>query len=211
MRSRCLLVLAAITCAIGADVAGAHEDGDYRWVRPPGGSEDANVQPEGRRAVIDPDDAVDALWTPDLQLHLQWEPGALGDAAVRIDVEPLDAATLGRLPGSLEPAGNAYRIALDPDVHIVPAADVRLRVPHDASSVLWSADGTDWMPLPEPRLRDLTMVTSLETAGFVVAAAPDDARPRWRRLAPFLTWGLLAGGCLWLAAMERGRRARRQR
>lgn len=88
----------------------------YRWVSPPAGIANEGP-PEGATFTLAVDaegSEPDVLFTPDDQVTLVMDRGAIGPApgrdAVTIDVTPLDPATLAPLPGELRPFGNAVRI-----------------------------------------------------------------------------------------------------
>jgi hypothetical protein len=203
----------------------------YRWVSPPPGVPDEG-RPQGAAFVLAVDDEgsePDVLFTPDDQVTLVMDRGAVGPApgrdAVTIDVTPLDPATLASLPGDLRPFGNAVRIDAEGVERFDGQVDVVLLYPeattlHATShEILWSADGTDWRPLETTDTRATQQAqATLEAPGIVVvgavpvphpsASASPDAEEAADGLEPVVVAvvGAVVLIALGVAARRRGRR-----
>jgi hypothetical protein len=156
----------------------------YRWVSPPPGVPDEGP-PQGATFELVVDDEgsePDVVFTPDDQVTLVMDRGAVGPAAgrrsVTIEVTPLDPATLGALPGDLRPFGNAVRIDVPEIERFDGQVDVVLLYPETITfhatrhEILWSPDGTDWRPLDTTDTRATQQAqATLEAPGNVVVGA----------------------------------------
>jgi hypothetical protein len=156
----------------------------YRWVAPPPGVPDEGP-PEGATFTLAVDaegSEPDVLFTPDDQVTLVMDRGAVGPAldrdAVTIEVTPLDPAGFAPLPDDLRPFGNAVRIDAADVERFDGQVDVILLYPetttmHATSHELWwSADGTAWTPLDTTDTRATQQAqATLEEPGLVVVGA----------------------------------------
>lgn len=156
----------------------------YRWVNPPPGVTDEGP-PAGATftlAIDDEGSEPDVVFTPDDQVTLVMDRGAVGPApgrnAVTIEVTPLDAAGFAPLPGDLRPFGNAVRIDATDVARFDGQVDVILLYPETTTlharghELFWSADGTDWEPLPTTDTRATQQAqATLEAPGLVVVGA----------------------------------------
>lgn len=89
----------------------------YQWVKPPAGQEKDNVKPEpatGRIGLDAKGVKNGTIATPDGQFVVTLHPGSIpakaGQNSVKIDVTPLDPATIGKAPDGLSYDGNAYKV-----------------------------------------------------------------------------------------------------
>jgi hypothetical protein len=156
----------------------------YRWVTPPPGVTNEGP-PAGGTFTLTIDDEgsePDVVFTPDDQVTLVMDGGAVGPApgrdAVTIEVTPLDPATLAPLPDGLRPFGNAVRIDVPGVERFAEQLDVNLVYPETTTlhatshELFWSADGTDWEPLPTTDTRATQQAqATLEAPGLVVVGA----------------------------------------
>jgi hypothetical protein len=152
----------------------------YRWVNPPSEVAAANTPPLSRQADLPAQRdrllATD-VWTGDLQATLALSETMLparDRVAVSIAITPLDAAGLGAVPAPLSADGNAYDIALrDGDEDVGPLATpgrVILDVPHQATAVLFSPDGTRWTRLTPTATSASQVEATFGGPGFYLAA-----------------------------------------
>ena len=156
----------------------------YQWVNPPPAFAASNVKPKAGTtdfALTGPPTPQFAS-SPDGQCLLSVPAAAFsphdGDTKVTVTFSPLDAATLGPLPRKVAADGNAYRIdlAYQPSKTPLPnlAADgnVVLTAPHQANSMLYSADGRTWTNLPIQPFGDPTMIgATFHQPGWYLAGA----------------------------------------
>ncbi|MDP9342742.1 MAG: hypothetical protein M3Q23_11765 [Actinomycetota bacterium] len=137
----------------------------YRWVSPPPSLAAGNQPPVAQRFTItmgkrgsDPQ----VISTIDLQATLVLNsaeiPPRTGSTPVELDVTPLAASDVGRLPGVLVVAGNVYRFTAQykgdgkvgplrrstPVTLVYPATPATGHVEH---AVVWSSDGHAWKKL----------------------------------------------------------------
>jgi hypothetical protein len=158
---------------------------------PPELARDNQVPEKAERDVpLGPDGSeVTNTTTPDGQAIASLEAGSVApnppDTAVRLEVVPLDAATLGPLPRNLRPQSNAYRVTIayrpseTPVTRLGKPGTVALTASAHGEVLLHSPDGAQWQetssrPFGESHGR----FTALETTGyFVIATAPPPPRP----------------------------------
>lgn len=180
-----MIVLAWVSASMSPLGRGPLLDGlgplaPYRWVSPP--PDVANEgPPSGATFALVVDERgsePDVLFTPDDQVTLVMDRGAVGPApdrdAVRIEVAVLDPGSFEQLPYDLQPFGNAVRI--DADVERFDGqVDVILLYPESTAlhatshELLWSADGTDWTRLETTDTRATQQAqATLEAPGIVV-------------------------------------------
>lgn len=194
----------------------------YRWVSPPPDLAASNQAPEGVTypIALQPDGSgVAAVTTPDLQVSLVFQPGAIdakeGQSSAEITVSPQDPGVFGAPPAGLEIRGNVYQVGAtyQPGATPVPAFDPKVQValaypapPNPAGEsreVLYSADGQQWTrlesidsPAQHKVGADLTGPGYLAVGGPSVAAAPDGGGGLHQFLVPgiIILAGLLAIG-----------------
>jgi hypothetical protein len=136
----------------------------YRWVSPPPGQISSNQKPASKRAALDltKDGGAGFVTTSDGQVNViigkNAFPPVAGQTSVRITIEPLNPATLGRPPVGATITGNAYLIsaAYEPDGkpvgYLSAPVTIVLIYPALASSgltppqhtILRSFDGRSW-------------------------------------------------------------------
>jgi hypothetical protein len=155
--------------ARGPLLDGGQSQQPYHWVHPPTSLASTNVAPSSATADVPlgpkGSRALPGLVTSDKQVILILAAGVIpphgSDTQVRIDITPVDPATLSSLGGSLEPFGNAYRVtgtylpSKTPVSKLAPSKklDVVLAYPVTASlyaqkhKILFSPTGTDWLAL----------------------------------------------------------------
>jgi hypothetical protein len=182
-----------IAAAATASVSGHHilplfegigPPSPYQWVNPPPAFAASNVKPKAGSidlALTGPRQPQFSA-SPDGQCLLSVPAAAFsphdGDTKITVTVTPLDAATLGPLPRGVAADGNAYQIdlAYQPSKTPLPslAADgnVVLTAPHQANSMLYSADGRTWTSLPIQPFGDPTMIGAIfHQPGWYLAGA----------------------------------------
>jgi hypothetical protein len=156
----------------------------YQWVNPPPAFAASNVKPKAGTTdltLTGPRQPQFAS-SPDGQCLLSVPAAAFsphdGDTKITVTVTPVDVATLGPLPQGVAADGNAYRIdlAYQPSKTQLPslAADgnVVLTAPHQANSMLYSADGRTWTNLPVQPFGDPTMIgATFHQPGWYIAGA----------------------------------------
>jgi hypothetical protein len=138
----------------------------YRWVSPPPGQDSSNQQPASKRASLDltKDGGAAFVTTSDGQVNVivgkNTFPPVAGQTSVRITVQPLDPAKLGRPPGGTVVAGNAYLISAvyepggKPVGYLSAPVTLTLIYPAVASSgltpprhtIIRSFNGRSWQP-----------------------------------------------------------------
>jgi hypothetical protein len=153
----------------------------YRWVTPPPEFAKTNVAPSSATTdlSIGPkgSQALPGLVTSDKQAILILPAGVIpphgSDTQVRLDITPVDPATLSSLGGSLKPFGNAYRITASylpskaPVSKLAPVKklDVVLEYPVTANlyaqkhKLLFSPTGATWLAL---KTTDLVAMQQVE-------------------------------------------------
>lgn len=200
--------LIAGTCAVGVFLAGAALSGwlsplarrplldglsappPYNYVSPPPGAPSRRQPASGTFDVklTSAGSKADVFATGDVQFTLVAERGMADpsddDASVVLEVEPLDPATAGPLPGDLEPQGNVYLLSgsYDPSgrpLHRFSApSQVILAYPaqpgaHQKHTLLFSSDGTGWEQLKTTDVPNLQQAgADIRAPGSVVVAAP---------------------------------------
>jgi hypothetical protein len=140
----------------------------YRWM----GDDDA---PSGRDATLT--QAVSSVWTADLQAVLTMAPEVLGDG-MTVAITPREARALAELPAGLFADGNVYEISIDAEAAVTGQLDLVL--PHDATTVLVSADGESWSVVPTATFSPGHASVPLRGGGLFLAAtdhAVDAGRP----------------------------------
>jgi hypothetical protein len=158
----------------------------YRWVNPPPELASGNLAPESGSGEVPltkkGSDAV-SVATADRQASLVFAPNAVtpraGEKKVRVLIDPLDPATLGRAPKGLEYDGNAYRFEAsyarsgEPIALAGPPLTVVLRYALGATE-LFRREGNVWVTV-----KTLSGGGPLEIAGdttalgtFVAAGPP---------------------------------------
>jgi hypothetical protein len=163
----------------------ASHGGSYGWVKPPKELAKGNRPPDSGQARISfgaqgsaPADAE----TPDGQVMASIPAGAVPrhpfDAAARLEVRPLDSATLGPLPAGLRPESNAYQvtIAFLPTGDLVPGlatpGTVGLTAAAPADTLLFAADGRTWREVEAKPLNRANALTGPFTqTGYYLAAS----------------------------------------
>jgi hypothetical protein len=209
---RLLLVLSAVA-VVGSAPAVAHppvSSSDYRWVDPPSSRASDNLAPEGRRATLPAHSAIQAFWTPDLQLTMEWSKDGLGAAEATIDVQPLDPATLAALPGTRRPNGNAYRIELLPAGRFSEPARLVLAVPYGGTAAVFhSVDGRAWTRLPSIDTEDGAAGAAMVADGYVLASIDADVAGGGGRGPTLLAAALVLAAVAQAAHLVRRGRLRR--
>ena len=169
----------------------------YRWVEPPPDLAAGNQEPSGGSFKVDltrKGSTAGAFSTPDSQATVIVSegsvPAAEGEERVRIELTPLDPATLGPPPSGLEFAGNAYRVTAtyepgEEDVAEVTAgADQRVVLVYPAAAsepghqevtILSSGDGESWTRLDtnDATVQQQAQATFKQFGYFVVARPPE--------------------------------------
>ena len=194
----------------------------YRWVSPPPDLAASNQAPEAVTypIALQPDGSgVAAVSTPDLQVSLVFQPGAIaaeqGQSSADITVSPQDPGVFGAPPAGMEVRGNVYQVgatyqpggtpvsAFDPKVQVALAYPAPVNPAGENREVLYSTDGQQWTrlesidsPAQHKVGADMTGPGYLAVGGPSVAAAPDDEGGLSRFLLPaiIILAGLLAIG-----------------
>lgn len=161
----------------------------YRWVSPPKGFTD-NRQPDAvtNQIPLDPvrGTAEVNTSTADQQATVIVKQGSVAprppDAAVAVEIRPLDPATLGPLPDGLRPASNAYRVTLryqpsgEPVAALAVPGIVGLSASVESEALLRSDDGRAWQQiLSRPFGANHGHFGDLSTSGYFVMAARPSA------------------------------------
>ncbi len=161
----------------------------YQWVHPPPELANGNVTPKPSTTDIAATAATTkaaAAFTADGQCVVNFSVGAFSphdrDITVRATITPLDPAALGPLPPGSAADGNAYRIELTyqpsntPVGALAVAGDVFLTIPHDATDLLYSADGRTWTTVPHTGVSSGSAVgATFSRPGWYLAVAPPTA------------------------------------
>lgn len=190
-RARAALIAAAVVVgAAGASSpAGAHPGSlvPYRWVNPPPEASATNEPPMGREAELPADGErllATEVWTGDLQavVSMPDEPlPARPRTGVAFAITPLDHGALGRLPAGRFGVGNAYRFELRDggvDVGQLDAPGrVILAVPHPATTVLFSDDGSEWQALDTSAGTPFEVDAPFARPGYYLAAGDHPLGP----------------------------------
>jgi hypothetical protein len=162
----------------------------YAWVNPPPEFAKDNRKPAdaGQDVNLGPDGSVASnTTTADGQaiagLDAGSAPAHSPDNAVRVQVTPVDPATLGPLPAGLRPEGNAYRITLtyQPSGQAVgPLAKpgtVALTAAAPAATLLFSVDGRTWQDANGRPFGDNNgLFAQLSAPGYFLATSHNPAR-----------------------------------
>lgn len=166
----------------------------YHWVKPPPELTTGNKPPSGATASVQlgpGGTAVTAISTNDGQANLLLDPNAIapssGDRSVKVEIDPVDPATLAAPPPDLVMAGNAYRIRFSYQPSgkpvttlagratislIFPLLPIPVTSPFD-HTILDSADGKAWAKQPSTATPGTHQVAStLREPGYVIAAVP---------------------------------------
>jgi hypothetical protein len=158
----------------------------YNWVKPPKEFASGNQVPTPSSfdvALGPAGSVVSGGSSQDGQVIFSMPAGSIAahppDTKVKVDITPLDPATLPPPPPGVAADGNAYRVAFSyqPSGTAVNAlaspSDVFFVVPQPASALLFSGDGTAWEPLPARPAADPTQVGGAASRpGFYLAVAP---------------------------------------
>jgi hypothetical protein len=158
----------------------------YNWVKPPRAFAAGNQVPKPSSfdvALAPTGSVVSGGSSQDGQVIFSMPAGSIAahppDTKVKVDITPLDPATLAPPPPGVAADGNAYRVDLSYQPSATPVAalaapsDVFFVVPQPAQALLFSADGTAWQPLPARPASDPTQVGgALSRPGFYLAVAP---------------------------------------
>ena len=162
----------------------------YRWVNPPAEVARDNVQPvaAAREAPLGPGGSQFLNVTPDDgQAILLLEDKAVAprppDAAVAVNVTPLDVLTLGPLPADMSPQSNAYRVevAYRPSGGAVTdfvgeMSSLALVAAGASDALLFSPDGQAWDERPTTPLGAAHgLETRFAGPGYYVVTDIDDA------------------------------------
>jgi hypothetical protein len=159
----------------------------YNWVKPPSQFAANNVAPKPKLSDIplngsSTGPAVAA--TDDGQFVVNFAQGSLPphgtDTSVHAVITPLDPAKLAPAAAGLVADGNAYRIDLTYMPSGVPVSalavpgDVIMTAPHNAATLLYSADGSAWQKITSQQVGGPTTIgSSFSHAGvYLVAANP---------------------------------------
>jgi len=187
------LVVAVATLGGGAHVRplfdGFAPPPPYRWVNPPKAFASTNVKPtpETVEAPLGANgSAIRGIATGDGQFVLSLPEGAVppraGEATARIDVAPLDPATLGPLPAGLRTDGNAYRATVtyrpsaQPVATLVRRGSLQMTVPEPSEVLLFSPDGRAWTQLTTRNLTGpVTPESTFDQPGYYLGALPKSA------------------------------------
>jgi hypothetical protein len=162
----------------------------YRWVSPPPSFVATNTAPSSATTnlALGPKGNLPLnLVTSDMQAILILAPGVIAphgsDTKVRIDVTPVDPATLSSLGHSLSAFGNAYRVqgtylpSKTPVSKLAPSKklDVVLTYPvtpdlySHKHEILYAPTGSTWLPLKSTDLLTLQQVEAQPAGmGYVV-------------------------------------------
>lgn len=168
----------------------------YRWVSPPKDLAAGNVPPargSGTVRFTPKGSEASAVATDDAQAIVAFQDGSIkpkaGNTSVKVDITPLDPATLAQAPADFRFDGNAYRIAAAYQPSGAPAEmavgscptdqstnrlcpTVVLRYPLHATD-LFRLDGTSWTLLvTTPAIASLQVFTDTPALGIFVAAGP---------------------------------------
>jgi hypothetical protein len=192
-------------------------------VSPPPDLAASNQAPEGVTYPIafTPDGSgVAAVSTPDLQVSLVFQPGAIdvepGQSSAEITVSPQEPGVFGAPPAGLEIRGNVYQVGatyqpggtpvpgFDPKVQLALAYPAPVNPAGENREVLYSADGQQWTriesidsPAQHKVGADITGPGYVAVGGPSVAGAPDSGSSGLRRFllpAIIILAGLLAIG-----------------
>lgn len=171
------------------DGFGSHP-GQYNWVNPPKDLAEGNGRPEPAKAEVVLDAAgseATSVAPSDGQALVALVPGALAvhppDTKAALSLTPVDAGRLAPLPPGLRAEGNAYMvtIAYAPSgtkvAELAKPGSVGLTSAAPADTLLFSSDGTEWVPKEgRPLSGDNGLTGPLDAAGYYLAAST--AAPR---------------------------------
>ena len=158
---------------------------NYNWVNPPPGADRRGPKPTAATAdapLSAGGSAPAPAATSDGQATATVEAGAVGarppESGVRLQVTPLDPATLGPLPAGLRPESNAYQVTVTvlPSGAAVDAlarpGTIALTAAAPASALLYSRDGTSWTETAaRPFGTDHGLFAELNGPGYYLAVS----------------------------------------
>ena len=199
----------------------------YQWVNPPPEFQAGNVKPTpkdtdlpfGSNATI----AVTAT-SSDSQFLVNLPEGAVdprpGDTAVLAHISPLDPATLGPLPETSGPNGNAYRLELTyrPSrqtlTDLAKAGSLFLTVPSAATGLYFSPDGHTWQLLKSQQAAGPTsLAATVVRTGYYLGVTSRTSTPSKKGSGTARIAGVVALTVALAAALVNGpaliRRARK--
>lgn len=207
----------------------------YRWITPPPELAAANVAPEPGRAEIKltaKGSEAGNVFTGDGQATLVFPQDGVkpkgGEQSIRVEITPLDPATLGSPPDGLRYDSNAYQMAASYARSGAPAqlatqtcpadqpgkcATVVLRYARQATEIL-RRDGDAWTKLrATPSGASLQIFADTPTLGTFVAAGPQapGAAGGGSSIGTYLGIGLGVAAAVGAAAASRLRSVRRWR
>ena len=156
----------------------------YRWVNPPSELRSGNVKPARAKGSgkLGPQGSEPlSVATSDGQAFASLTEGAIpphdSDTSVETVLTPLDASTLGALPGGLRFEGNAYHVDFRyrpsgaPVTTFTKPASIALTASGPATELYHSADGKTWTLLPTRALSAQAGLSSVINApGYVMTA-----------------------------------------
>lgn len=157
----------------------------YNWVSPPAEVAANNSPPKGaEREVPLGAEGTNAtnVSTEDGQMIVGLDKGSVAplppETAVKVNIAPLDPATLGSLPAGLRAVSNAYRVML---LYVPSQADVArlavkgtvaLTAAEAGDRLLYSSDGAQWQEREfRPFGQDNGLFSELETGGYFLVAS----------------------------------------
>jgi hypothetical protein len=194
----------------------------YNWVRPPAEFAARNKPPEpgSLDVILDKSGSLPAqATTGDAQARLVMPAGVFapreGDVLVRVEVTPLDAATVAPPPPGRAFQGNAYRFEATFQPSGMPAVPVKeanllLRYPASATG-LGRFMGARWVVIPAQDIAaSLQLLANTKELGVFVAVGPT----LHRQGRSFLLIVLSGGAAILALALGlylRSRAARRKR
>lgn len=178
----------------------------YNWVTPPASAPSGNTVPKPfeREFPLGPEgsDATNAS-SEDAQVIVGLDKGSVAprppDAALKVAMVPLDAATLGPLPAGLRPVSNAYQVVLTylpSGVEISQLAvkgTVSLTAVEANGKLLYSPDGARWQERQaRPFGTDNGLFSELDAPGYFVVASPATAEGTSREGSRVVQLGIAA-------------------
>lgn len=206
-----LVLLALLGSSVPAQ-AHVGDDASYRWVEPPSGVA-ANEPAQGRVAQLSASAselATSEVWTPDLQVVLAFRSTPLPPDPARRSVElritPVAPSTLANTDGGA-PDGNAYLIELDDALLDPMSAQLSIRLPHEPTALLFSADGSPWMEIDLTPTAVGTYVAPFQGNGHYLAIE-SHSRRNGALIVGLVVSLPVATLLLWRAAVVIGRRRR---
>jgi hypothetical protein len=213
----------------------------YNWVKPPPQFAANNVVPKPKASDITLNGSATGpavAATDDGQFVVNLAQGSLpphnSDTTVHATITPLDPARLALPPAGLAADGNAYRIELtyhpsDAPVNALAVpGDVIMTAPHNAVTLLYSADGSAWQKIASQQVGGPTTIGSSFThpGYYLVGSNPSSTGASGSKggvgtilIAVWVAAGAAVLGVIaWVVAARRrearkrrGRQARRRR